>query len=110
MEFFFISIVYISLTSRLFRNPNQETKFGALTMTSALSGFIMRHPDMKKNMEQFVIRHVIPEFSSPNGWMRAAVRFVPNVRLFRNLLIDKIPSGCRGHWNFGKDAHALVQH
>lgn len=60
----------------LFRNPNQETKFGALTMTSALSGFIMRHPEMKKNMEQFVIGHVIPEFSSPNGWMRAAVRFV----------------------------------
>ena len=40
-------------------------------MTAALGPFIMRHPDVKGNMEQFVLQHVIPEFSAPEPSMRA---------------------------------------
>lgn len=43
-------------------------------MTAALGPFMMRHPDVKKNMEQFLIQHVLPEFASGDGYMRAIVR------------------------------------
>lgn len=43
-------------------------------MTAALGPFMMRHPDVKKNMEQFLIQHVLPEFTSGDGYMRAIVR------------------------------------
>ncbi|OSX56395.1 hypothetical protein POSPLADRAFT_1068094 [Postia placenta MAD-698-R-SB12] len=46
-------------------------RFGALNMTAALGPFIMRHPDVKNNMEQFMVQHALPEFSSPERYMRA---------------------------------------
>ena len=42
-------------------------------MTAALGPFIMRHPDVKGNMEQFLVQHVLPEFTSPEPYMRAIV-------------------------------------
>ncbi|KAJ7122255.1 armadillo-type protein [Mycena epipterygia] len=33
----------------------------------------MRHPDVGRNMEQFLLQFVTPEFSSPDGYMRAIV-------------------------------------
>ena len=40
-------------------------------MTAALGPFIMRHPDVKGNMEQFILQNIIPEFSTPEPYMRA---------------------------------------
>lgn len=42
-------------------------------MTAALGQFIMRHPDVKDNMEQFLVSHVLPEFAAPEPYMRAVV-------------------------------------
>lgn len=42
-------------------------------MTAALGHFIMRHPDVKNNMEQFLMEHVLPEFAAPEPYMRAIV-------------------------------------
>jgi hypothetical protein len=44
-------------------------------MTAALGPWIMRHPDVSSNMEQFLLQFVTPEFSSAEGYMRAIVRF-----------------------------------
>lgn len=44
-------------------------------MTAALGPFIMRHPDVKNSMEQFMLQHVLPEFISPDPYMRAIVGF-----------------------------------
>ena len=54
--------------------PAAPQRFGALNMTAALGQFIMRHPDVKDNMEQFLVQHVLPEFSAPEPYMRAIVR------------------------------------
>lgn len=53
--------------------PPPEQRFGALNMTAALGPFIMRHPNVQDNMEQFMVQHVLPEFSSPEPYMRAIV-------------------------------------
>lgn len=42
-------------------------------MTAALGPFIMRHPDVQGNMENFLVQHVLPEFSSPEPYLRAIV-------------------------------------
>ncbi|KAA1474736.1 ARM repeat-containing protein [Dentipellis sp. KUC8613] len=52
-------------------NPAAPQRFGALNMTAALGPFIMRHPDVKFNMSQFMMQHVLPEFNAPEGYMRA---------------------------------------
>ncbi|KAJ7250056.1 armadillo-type protein [Mycena haematopus] len=46
-------------------------RFGALNMTAALGPWIMRHPDVSGNMEQFLLQFVTHEFASPEGYMRA---------------------------------------
>ncbi len=51
--------------------PAAPQRYGALNMTAALGPFIMRHPDVKDNMEPFVLQNVIPEFASPEPYMRA---------------------------------------
>ncbi|PCH39811.1 ARM repeat-containing protein [Wolfiporia cocos MD-104 SS10] len=51
--------------------PAPAQRFGALNMTAALGPFIMRHPQVKDSMEQFMIQHVLPEFSSPEPFLRA---------------------------------------
>lgn len=48
-------------------------------MTAALGPFIMRHPEVHKSMEEFVIQHVTPEFNAPEGYLRAIVRIPSSV-------------------------------
>jgi len=55
-------------------HPAAPQRFGALNMLSALAPFAMRHPDVKHKMEDFTLKHVFPEFTAPEGYMRAAVR------------------------------------
>lgn len=42
-------------------------------MTSALGGVIMRNETVKPQMEEFVMKFVLPEFRSPLGFMRQIV-------------------------------------
>ncbi|TCD68344.1 hypothetical protein EIP91_010982 [Steccherinum ochraceum] len=51
--------------------PAAPQRFGALNMTAALGQLIMRHPDVKGNMEQFLVQHVLSEFSAQEPYMRA---------------------------------------
>ncbi len=44
-------------------------------MTAALGQFLMRHPEVKNNMEQFLVQHVLPEFGSTEPYMRYIVGF-----------------------------------
>ncbi|KAF9481128.1 ARM repeat-containing protein [Pholiota conissans] len=48
-----------------------EERFGALNMTAALGRQIMKHPDVKGNMEQFMLQFVSPELESPEPYLRA---------------------------------------
>ena len=67
----------------VFRKPAAPQRFGALNMTAALGHFMMRHPDVKNSMEQFLIQHVLPEFTSSEPYMRAIVRVcLRGVRLY----------------------------
>ncbi|KAF9013048.1 armadillo-type protein [Cyathus striatus] len=52
-------------------NAAAPQRFGALNMTAALGPWIMRHPEVKGNMEQFVLQFVTPEFSAPEPYLRA---------------------------------------
>ncbi|KAH8091016.1 armadillo-type protein [Cristinia sonorae] len=66
----FLSILgFINSILRSGAAPPQ--RFGALNMTAALGRLIMNHPDVKGNMEQFLVSHVLPEFSSPEPYLRA---------------------------------------
>ncbi|KAI0286170.1 armadillo-type protein [Russula brevipes] len=51
--------------------PAAPQRFGALNMFSALAPFAMRHPDVKQKMEYFTMTYVFPEFTVPEGYMRA---------------------------------------
>ncbi|KAH9999685.1 armadillo-type protein [Russula compacta] len=57
-------------------HPAAPQRFGALNMLSALAPFAMRHPDVKRKMEDFTIKHVFPEFTAPEGYMRAVANEV----------------------------------
>ncbi|KAF8887163.1 armadillo-type protein [Infundibulicybe gibba] len=46
-------------------------RFGALNMTAALAPWIMRHPEVKGGVEQFLMQYVAPAYSSPEPYMRA---------------------------------------
>ncbi|KAJ7490549.1 armadillo-type protein [Mycena latifolia] len=59
------------INSVLRSNAPAPQRFGALNMTAALGPWIMRHPDVGGNMEQFLLQFVTPEFSKPEGYMRA---------------------------------------
>ena len=48
-------------------------RFGALNMIAALGPWLMRHPDVKGNMETFVMQFVTPEFKSEQPYLRAIV-------------------------------------
>jgi hypothetical protein len=52
-------------------NPEPAQKYGALNMTVSLAPFIMRHPDVKDEMEQFLIQNVSPCFGAPEPYLRA---------------------------------------
>ncbi|KAI5123131.1 hypothetical protein M0805_000834 [Coniferiporia weirii] len=59
------------INSVLDSNAAAPQKFGALNMTAALGHFMMRHPQVRPNVEQFVVQHVFPEFNSPLPYMRS---------------------------------------
>ena len=42
-------------------------------MTAALGRHIMRHPEVKNNMEHFMVQFVSPELSSQEPYLRAIV-------------------------------------
>ena len=42
-------------------------------MTAALGPYMMRHPEVKGNMEVFIMQFVTPEFSAQEGYLRAIV-------------------------------------
>jgi hypothetical protein len=52
-------------------NPAPAQRYGALNMIAALGPFIMRHPDLKGSMEQFVLQHVSPAFSMQEPYLRS---------------------------------------
>ncbi|EKM79672.1 hypothetical protein AGABI1DRAFT_74786 [Agaricus bisporus var. burnettii JB137-S8] len=47
-------------------NASPEQKFGALNMTAALGPWIMRHPEVKNKMEQFMLQFVKPVLMDGN--------------------------------------------
>lgn len=59
------------------RNASPSQKFGALNMTAALGPWIMRHPEVKNNMEQFMLQFVKPVLLADNTepYIRAIVCF-----------------------------------
>ncbi|KAJ8518430.1 hypothetical protein ONZ45_g4489 [Pleurotus djamor] len=59
------------INSVLNSNPSAPQRFGALNMTAALGPCIMRHPDVRPNMEQFVLQHVTPAFTASEPYLKA---------------------------------------
>lgn len=55
-----LDFIYSVLSS----NPSPPEKFGALSMAAVLGPFMMRHPDVRGNMEQFMVQYVLPAFSA----------------------------------------------
>lgn len=71
------------------RKPGSPQRFGALNMTAALGPFVMRHPDIKDNMESFLVQHVLPEFTNEAPYMRSIVcLFMP---------VSGVTRGCVAH-------------
>ncbi|KAG2125271.1 armadillo-type protein [Suillus cothurnatus] len=52
-------------------NPTPAQRFGALTMMSVLSPFIVRHPDVKGSIEQFMVQFVLPKFTSQEPYLQS---------------------------------------
>ncbi|KAL4081168.1 armadillo-type protein [Scleroderma citrinum] len=51
--------------------PSPPEVFGALNMTAVLGPFMMRHPDVKGGMEQFLLQHVFPAFTAGEPYLRS---------------------------------------
>ena len=45
-------------------------------MTVSVGAFMLRHPELKNSMEAFMMRFVLPEFTSSEPYMRAIVSLV----------------------------------
>ncbi|KIY51516.1 ARM repeat-containing protein [Fistulina hepatica ATCC 64428] len=58
-----------SVLSNAETTPHQ--RFGALNMTAALGPLMMDHPDVKKDMENFMTRYVLKEYQAPEPYLRA---------------------------------------
>ena len=91
--------------SFLVRKPAAPQRFGALNMTAALGHLIMRHPDVKNSMEQFLVQHVLPEFSASEPYVRA---IVGNDLSMSGTYSLSIP-GVRGCRNRGEVCVAMVK-
>ncbi|KAF8624410.1 hypothetical protein AX15_005891 [Amanita polypyramis BW_CC] len=52
-------------------NTSPPQRFGALNMTAALGPWMLAHPDVKDEMERFVMRYVVPEYASSEPYLRA---------------------------------------
>jgi len=74
-----------------------EQRFGALNMTAALGRQIMKHPEVKNNMEQFMLQFVSPELESPEPFLRAIVSYFPCSLLFFDSDSTSVGSGNFGH-------------
>ena len=62
--------------------PPQQ-KFGALNMVAALGTHIMSHPEVKNEMEQFILSFVTPALDSSEPYLRAIVRDLRSLDLLR---------------------------
>ncbi|KAH9969835.1 ARM repeat-containing protein [Russula dissimulans] len=85
----FIPILHF-VDSILDTRPAAPRRFGALNMVSALAPFAMRHPEVKHKMEDFTMRHVLPEFTASEGYIRAVANEV-------------VASEVRNHMNWTSD-------
>ncbi|THU92451.1 ARM repeat-containing protein [Dendrothele bispora CBS 962.96] len=63
----------LGFVNNILRNPTSppHQRFGALNMTAALGPWIMKHPSVKGDMEEFCMRFVYPELVGREGWMKA---------------------------------------
>ncbi|KIM53457.1 hypothetical protein SCLCIDRAFT_1222776 [Scleroderma citrinum Foug A] len=52
-------------------SPSPPEMFGALNMTAVLGPFMMRHPDVRGGMEQFMVQHVLPVFTASEPYLRS---------------------------------------
>ncbi|EIW81171.1 ARM repeat-containing protein [Coniophora puteana RWD-64-598 SS2] len=59
------------VNSVLGSNAAPPQRFGALNMIAVLGPFIMRHPEVKDNMEQFMLNHVLQEFQAQEPYLRS---------------------------------------
>ncbi|KAL0564749.1 Nonsense-mediated mRNA decay protein 5 [Marasmius crinis-equi] len=64
-------IIFRFIDSVLRSGSTPPPRFGALYMTAVLGPWIMRHPDARNNMEEFVEQFVAPEYTSSEPYMRA---------------------------------------
>ncbi|KAL0575166.1 Nonsense-mediated mRNA decay protein 5 [Marasmius crinis-equi] len=62
-----IDFIYSILQS----NASPPLRFGALNMITVLSPWIMKHPDVRDDMQQFVEQFVAPEYTTREPYMRA---------------------------------------
>ncbi|OAX41298.1 hypothetical protein K503DRAFT_780748 [Rhizopogon vinicolor AM-OR11-026] len=62
---------FINIVLRL--NPSPVQRFGALTMIAVLGPFIVRHPDVKRGLKQFMVQHVLPEFTAQEAYLRSVI-------------------------------------
>ncbi|KAG2125287.1 hypothetical protein BD769DRAFT_1737516 [Suillus cothurnatus] len=74
----------LSLASNRTKHPSSQCfssstlscdsqRIGALTMMSVLGPFIVRHPDVKGSIEQFMVQYVLPEFTLQELYLRSVV-------------------------------------
>jgi len=82
----------------VFSNPAPPQRFGALNMTAVLGPFIMRHPEVKHNMSQFMMQHVLPQFSSSEGFLRAIVSHKIVNYVMHIIIYNCLFKGLRGPW------------
>jgi len=60
-------------------------------MIAVLGPFIVRHPEVKGNMEQFMVQHVLPEFTAQEAYLRSVVClqtvhvYLPELTRFRHV-------------------------
>jgi hypothetical protein len=69
-------------------------------MTAALGRQIMKHPEVKNNMEQFMLQFVSPELESSEPFLRAIVRYLAfSVVVFHpdHHITSSVGSGDFGH-------------
>lgn len=46
-------------------------------MSAALCPWMVRHPEVKSQVEQFILQFVTPELNAPEGYLRAVVSAPP---------------------------------
>ncbi|KAJ3574136.1 hypothetical protein NP233_g1960 [Leucocoprinus birnbaumii] len=62
---------FINQVLRSYASPSPVSLITVLINTPALGPWIMRHPEVKNNMEQFMLQFVTPELDSAQPYLRA---------------------------------------